>query len=287
MSDISIGILGGDNRYKLMKEMLESDGYKVYSYCNRFMEYQEKDIDTLLKKADILVGPIPCARNGRSIALNDCSEIEIETFFDKLRENNIRHFFCGAANDALRSAAKPCSVEIYDFFEMDEVAIKNAIPTAEGAIQTAMQESGRTIFGSKAIVLGYGRCGKVLAHTLKGLGAETYAACRKASVHAEIFSCSIKPLYFSELKTTIQQFDFVFSTVPAKIADKDMLECMNKKTILIDLAQAPGGVDYNAAAKLGIKAVYCPGLPGRVAPITAAEILKDALLAQCRHIAAH
>ena len=53
---------------------------------------------------------------------------------------------------------------------------------------------------------------------------------------------------------------------------------VNKNTLVIDIAQAPGGVDYPYAAEKGIKALYCPALPGRVAPYTAAKILKNAIL---------
>lgn len=52
------------------------------------------------------------------------------------------------------------------------MAVLNAIPTAEGAIQIAMEEMPVTIHGSKALVLGFGRVGKTLAKMLDGIGAK-------------------------------------------------------------------------------------------------------------------
>ena len=43
----------------------------------------------------------------------------------------------------------------------------------------------------------------------------------------------------------------------------------------IDLASAPGGVDAEAAERLGIKVISALSLPGKVAPETAGEIIKN------------
>ena len=59
------------------------------------------------------------------------------------------------------------------------------------------------------------------------------------------------------------------------IIDKEIIKRINKNCVVIDLAQAPGGVDFNFARDVNVKALYCPGLPGRVAPYTAAKIIKE------------
>ena len=45
----------------------------------------------------------------------------------------------------------------------------------------------------------------------------------------------------------------------------------------IELASAPGGLDADAAACSALRVIRAPGLPGRVAPVTAAAILRDTL----------
>ena len=76
----------------------------------------------------------------------------------------------------------------------------------------------------------------------------------------------------------IGDFNFIFNTIPAPVLNRDVLKKLSRDTLLIDLAQAPGGTDFSYARNLNIKALYCPGLPGRVAPYTAAQVLKDAVI---------
>ena len=52
----------------------------------------------------------------------------------------------------------------------------------------------------------------------------------------------------------------------------------NKSAIVIDLASEPCGTDFSAAEELGITAKKALGLPGKFAPKTAGEILKETVL---------
>ena len=45
--------------------------------------------------------------------------------------------------------------------------------------------------------------------------------------------------------------------------------------MILDMASAPGGVDYEACKELGISAALLPGLPGKYAPASSAEILAE------------
>ena len=70
----------------------------------------------------------------------------------------------------------------------------------------------------------------------------------------------------------------VFNTVPALIFDEPRLRALAPSTLIIDLASRPGGVDFAAAAGLGLKTIWALSLPGRVAPKSAGIILKDTVL---------
>lgn len=69
----------------------------------------------------------------------------------------------------------------------------------------------------------------------------------------------------------------VFNTIPEMILDKEMLEFVENDCIIIDLASKPGGVDVDAAKDLGIKVISALGLPGKVAPVTAAMVIRDTI----------
>lgn len=70
----------------------------------------------------------------------------------------------------------------------------------------------------------------------------------------------------------------IFNTVPVLLFSRDILQRMDRSTLLIDLASKPGGVDFTAAAELQLKTIWALSLPGRVAPKSAGFIIKNAIL---------
>lgn len=267
-------IIGGDDRYKYLKRLLETDGHETAAYCCKFTDDCADSIDDAVRGCHAVLGPIPCTRGKRTLALNECSEIELSVFFEKIPKESL--FFAGVVTDEVKAAAN--GIKVYDYFTLPEVAIRNAIPTAEGAIQNAISESDRTLFGSRVLIIGCGRCAKALALMLRGMGAKVTLTQRRPEDEAVIQGHCLESMHIDELKNRLHEYDFVFNTAPAPILDRKMLEYADKNTLITDIAQAPGGTDFNRAAELGIKAFYCPGLPGRTAPLTAAEILKEAII---------
>lgn len=140
----------------------------------------------------------------------------------------------------------------------------NAIPTAEGAIEIAISETPVTIHGSKCLVLGYGKIGKILTKDLYGMGAVTYAAARKYADLAMIEGHGYEPLPMSVLESRINDFDIIFNTVPALVLDDKVLSGVRKDALIIDLASKPGGVDFEAAKKYGLRVIWALSLPSDV-----------------------
>lgn len=70
-------------------------------------------------------------------------------------------------------------------------------------------------------------------------------------------------------------FRFIFNTVPAQFINEETLKNVDLSALIIDIASSPGGVDYDAAQRLGISALHCLGLPGKYAPASSARHLKQ------------
>ncbi len=274
---LAFGIMGGDLRYKFLLESLVKEGYPTFVYQNEFIE-GEQDLVSFLSKINVLIAPIPCSKNDSTVFLSGNDSFTYQHLFKMMNQYHIDLMFGGVITKHIKNAANIQNICAIDFFDQEDVAIKNAIPTAEGAILTAIQESKRTIFGSDVIVLGYGRCGKILSHMLKGIGANVSVTYRNDKDAAYIKAYGLHGVPLSTLAQNVSDKDFIFNTIPAKIVTSEIIEQLKKSAIIIDLAQAPGGVDFNFARSLDINAIYCPGLPGRIAPISAAEILKEAIL---------
>jgi len=181
--------------------------------------------------------------------------------------------FVGVAGKLLAEMAGRCGIRLIELLKMDEVAILNSIPSAEGAIQMAMEKLPVTIHGCSAFVLGFGRTGRTLARMLGAIGAKTRVVARNPAHLARIREMGLEPLSYQELPGLVKEAEVIFNTVPALVLTGDVLSCIPPSALIVDLASAPGGTDFKEAERLGITAILAPGLPAKVAPKTAGQIL--------------
>lgn len=181
--------------------------------------------------------------------------------------------FVGIARPRLKEMAKRCNVRLIEVLKLDEVAILNAIPSAEGAVQMAMEATSITIHDSQSFVLGWGRTGISIACLLQGMGARVSVVARNPAHLARAYQMGMRPLSYEELPDAVGDAEILFNTVPALVLTNCILSKMKSDAVIIDVASPPGGVDYDAAHRLGIKSLLAPGLPGKVAPKTAGQIL--------------
>ena len=277
MSRTKFAIIGGDYRYKLLKDLFENEGYIASIYGNIYTESTDS-LDSCILDSKAVICPIPITKNNDTINMSENFKITIDELLNSMTNHGVKILTAGVILDSFIKKSEYMGISSTDLFSREDVAINNAIPTAEGAIMTAIQESDRVLFRSKILVIGYGRCGKILSNMLKGIGADVSITYRKKSDEAYISAYGCSPVDIRYFERHLSEYDFIFNTAPALILNKENLKRIRKDTVIIDIAQAPGGIDYSYARKLNLKALYCPGLPGRVAPYTAAEILKSAII---------
>ncbi|WP_018132504.1 dipicolinate synthase subunit DpsA [Effusibacillus pohliae] len=192
--------------------------------------------------------------------------------------------FTGIARTVLTEACRRHGLKLIKLMELDEVAILNSIPSAEGAIQMAMENTDFTIHGSDVAVLGFGRCGMTIARMCAGIGARVKVGARKESDLARIYEMGFQAFPLSQINRELQQVDIVFNTIPAPVVTSEVLSRMQKTCVIIDIASSPGGTDFRFAEKRGIKALLAPSLPGIVAPKTAGQIMAKTI---CRLVLDH
>ena len=176
-----------------------------------------------------------------------CDKVE-----ELAKDNDI--IIIGAPNYAY-DIPKNNNAKIIDIFKMEELSVLNAVPTAEGAIETAMEESEITLNGSNILILGYGRIGKVLSKMLQGIGANVFCEARKEHDLAWIEAYGYQKVRLSDLDKELPKYDFIFNTIPYLMLDETRLSRVKKDCIIIDLASKPGGVDFEKAKEIGIKAI--------------------------------
>jgi dipicolinate synthase subunit A len=161
-----------------------------------------------------------------------------------------------------------------DFLSREEFQILNAVITAEGALGLAMNEMPVTLHGCNALVIGYGRIGKLLSAGLAALGANVTAAARKSEDFAWIKALGYGSVNTLELSGTLHGYDVVFNTVPSRILTSNRLLELKPDCIVIDLASKPGGTDFKAARQINRRCLWALSLPGKCAPESAARIMR-------------
>lgn len=272
-------VIGGDLRNIKLADALLADGNHVnlFGFNDAGFDLKIKENSNLqdaIDDSEIVIGPLPFSNDNETLntPLNK-EKIKINEVLRTIKKNQL--LIAGLISDKVGHLAKAYNVYTIDILEREEMAVMNAIPTAEGAIQIAMEELPITLNGSKAMVLGHGRVGKVLSNMLSGLGADVYVEARKYSDIAWIKAFGQKPVYINEVKQYIGDMDIVFNTIPHKILDSATMEHVSKDCLIIDLASKPGGVDFEKAKELGIRVIWALSLPGKVAPVTAANYIKQ------------
>lgn len=280
---VNFSVIGGDLRIIKLSKMLAKDGNKLYVYGLEKAEELKNDTNIMIcenlqeavKNSDIIIGPIPFSSNGKEIntSFSD-NQISIEELMHYI---NSKTLIAGSIVSEVYDIANKENVEIVDIMKKEELAVLNAISTAEGAIEIAMANTNKIIHGSKVLILGFGRIGKVLAKKLEGLSVKVTCAARKNEDLAWIRSYGYEKININEIGKELSEYDIIINTVPQLILDKEKIKYIRDDCLLIDLASKPGGIDQEAITDRKLKFIWGLALPGKVAPITSAEFIKETI----------
>ena len=164
-----------------------------------------------------------------------------------------------------------------DYFSRESLVVKNCLPTAEGALQIALNETADTVFDSKVLVLGFGRTAKCCARLFNSAGAHCTVCARRPEARADAFTQGYDSFHPVRLAARAGAFDIIINTVPALMLTDNVLTSVQKSALIIDLASAPGGTDFSSAKRLGIKAVHALALPAKTAPAAAGRLIAETI----------
>jgi len=274
-------VVGGDVRQIRLMRLLKENGFAVSAFAfDRIVP--DDGIDVLLNLEDL--------RLARRVILPIPLEVEIGRLNSPLSNyhhstadvlKNISHgtpVFCGMAKESVRLKAQEEGLRLFDYYKREEFQIRNAIPTAEGAMQIAMEEMETTLNGTACLVIGNGRIGKILASYLRGMGARVTVSARKYGDFAQIFASGNEYIHTGELDDRLFDFSVIFNTVPSMVLHRERLKKLRPDCLMIDLASPPGGIDCQAARELGLRALVSLSLPGKLSPMTAAAAIYDTVM---------
>lgn len=274
-------VIGGDLRQIYLLSELSKTTHALchYALCQppkQFFPTQHftamTSLETAAANSRHIICPIPLSKDSDLLNQSGVKKnIPLKQLLSLLTPEQC--FFAGCIPDAFHQEALKKSVLVFDFMKDSELSYFNTIATAEGVICQAITASPMNLHKSRCAVLGYGKCGRILTDDLKRMFCYVTAvsSCKEELAQAALSADDAMDL--KEFFTCIGEYYFIFNTIPSVILTKDILVHVNPQTRILDIASAPGGVDYAAAKELNIPAILCPGLPGKYAPLSSAQAI--------------
>lgn len=279
MENKVFAILGGDRRMGCLATLLAAEGHTVFAAGFDKMPLAaagavHASAATAAAMADVVVLPVMPTADGATLSTEFAQE---KIILDDELCRNLRHkrIFTGFAGRIRDISRKYSELDLQDYSKQETFLIKNAQITAEAALMLAIEHMSGAMYESRCLVTGYGRIGKALAPLLRATGAAVSVAARRPEDFARIESCGFRPVRYSRLPAEAHSYDLAVNTADALVLGEAFIGSMDPDGIIIDLASRPGGTDFEAAARAGIKAIHALGLPGKYAPKTAARIIMD------------
>ena len=270
-------IIGGDSRQLYIADYLSSMGYEVTLYGLPEVNHKcTENIKNSISSADCIILPLPVTKDNKYIYSVVQMRETADEIFSMINENQL--VFAGMLNKGFETKIKKKTDCICDYFKLEEVTVMNTVPTVQGIIKAMIDNIEYTVHSSKCAVFGYGRVARLTADTLSSLGADVTIAARKSGDIATAKTKGCGGIYISEFWKQANKFDIIINTVPSLVINKKILEAVKSDCLIIDVASSPFGTDFACAYELGIKAIQCSSLPGKVAPKTAGKIIADGIL---------
>ncbi len=278
---INFTVIGGDLRIVKLAKMLAKDGNKVFAFGIENSEELKNESNIIfceklteaVKQSEIIIGPIPFSSNGKELnAPFSDKQISVREFMHVI---NAKILIAGSITPEVYELANDEYIEIIDIMKREELAVLNTIATAEGTIEILIANTNKIIHGSKILILGFGRIGKVLARKLSGLTAKVTCAARKDEDLAWIRAYGHMETNINTIGENLSEYDVIINTVPHLVLTEERLKYVREDCLLVDLASNPGGIDKRAAKNKNLKLIWALALPGKVAPVTTAEFIKD------------
>lgn len=236
------------------KRELENMGYQVDT-----LGLLENDNGSITQ-ADVVLLPVPTTRDGKNVFCPQSDKI-IPLEYINAKKKDALVLSCGYSFDA---------VNCIDYLSLDSFCLLNAVPTAEGAVARAINDTPFCLWQARVLVIGNGRVGRILADRLKALGCDLTVSARKASDLALLEALGIKYIHTNEVPQKAHRFEMIFNTIDVPIFKDNLTNLEN--CFLYDLS-TKGCLDFEAAQRNGIRAVKLPGIPGKTAPLTAGKII--------------
>lgn len=268
---------GGDERQLYAADKLKKMGYETaaagFEKYDGAVPYKAESAENAYLY-DAVVLPLPLTRDGENVnAPFSENKISIKSLSEFVGKG--KSVFGGKMSDDIKKLFS--ENKIYDCYSREDFQLLNAVPTAEGIAEIALRELPITVNGATVVVFGFGRTGKAIGELFKAMGADVIIGARRASVLAEAEKRDFKTVNISDDFDIPKKIRMAVNTVPDEILSEKHIKQL-KGCLYAEAASAPYGTDLEKARAAGVNVILASGLPGKIAPESAGEIIAKTII---------
>lgn len=268
---MKILICGGDERSVLLSGMLCAAGHEVCCLgMDRAALPEGVRRVTAPERCDAAIFPIPTEKAGGELNAPFATE-RLDALRVLVDTAGTPLVIGGKLSAKFRETALGNGQMVFDCMQRPEFTAGNAAVTAEGALSRLMDASDKAVQDMRVLVIGWGRIGKLLLQKLSGLGTKPCLMSKNPEARALAGAMGYEALSPDCGSALMSSFDAVINTAPAPVLGQ--LSALRDSCILLELASAPGGFDAKSARERGMEYIDAPGLPGKYAPVSAAQLI--------------
>lgn len=263
--------LGGDKRIIYAAELIsQTNGVSAAGLGGDFPQPSGKYARIVL--------PLPFSRDGININAPLSEEaIPLDSIPEYAQAGGL--VLAGGSSERLEKLCADNGLRLVNYFAGEELTLKNALLTAEGAVSLLISESDGSLFNSSVVITGYGRIAYYLAGLLRGFRCRVTITARSSVQRERAILDGFCALPASLAGLAAESADLIINTAPAELFSKDDFARMRKTALYMELASKPAQPEKGYAEAAGIKHIMAAGLPGKFSPRTAGEAIAQAITA--------
>ena len=264
----TVAVVGGDGRMLEIMRQARAAGATVKSYgcAPGAQEAAGRPpagaLAEAVKGATLIVGPVPGLAPDDALYAPFAGE-KLYLTPDVLRGAQPGALLVlGRAKPGIAKAASAAGVRAIGFGDDDALAILHAVPTAEGALKVAIENTETTILGCPTLCIGMGRVGMSVAQIFKAVQADVTLCARNPSQLARAWAMGLRTLHLNDLQEHVGNFPLIVSSASGMVLTQEVLARARPDAVIIDLCSPPGSVDFESAKALGRQVIWARGQAG-------------------------
>lgn len=269
-SSKSILLIGGDERQRILYDILSKNGYSPFHInCS---EYSGKE--NMVEDFSAIVFPIPVSKDKTRVFTDNKDFVfSHKKTFEFIKNESV--IFGGGFSFDEKLYFENEGIICHDILQNEPFNVQNAWFTAQGALRLLLDNEKSYIKGKKALITGFGKIGLALSAFLYKMGLDVTACARNDVQLISAYNMGFKTMKFGELKEAVNKFDYIFNTVPFNVFADDDVKNFKEESIYFELASAPFGTKKEYFEKTKNTYIFGGSLPGRFLAYSSAELIYE------------